>query len=399
MSKDKSQYKKLGVDSDKGDVRDVFSRLIDNDYPDAFVNIISNPIDDNYVLTQHSDGDGSKSVQRFLDYFVNKDRAIFRGIVDDGLTMNLGDIAASGFVFGPIIMTDTLNVGLISKGVKRIIMEQIARRIIALKEIYKDYGFNTIKFLGGETADLPDQVKSSVFDMTVTALALRGDVITGNVRPGDKIYGFASDGQAEWEEVPNSGIMANGLTLGRSCLMSSEYNKLTHLKRDDDFYTGKYDINDTPDILKGMTVSEAILSPARQWAIVIRKIIQKLKKVNAQDLLHGISMNTGGGATKIKHVGGQKPVHYSKMMPTPPPIFQLIQQESGETWENMYRTFNCGIGIDVVGKDDSVFHEAIKEASAECEVGVHELGFCFSADSEEKENKIILKTDFGTFSY
>lgn len=391
-----SMYEKLGIDPSKQSVRDIFAKVIDNEYQGAFVNIITDPYCENRVLTQHQDGDGSKFIQRMIHYLETGDEQVFAGMVDDALSMNSGDIAASGFVFGPWIITDVLNLSLPSE-LKEIVMKAVAVRLLELREIYKEHNFN-LKFLGGETADLPFQVRSGVFDIAITAWADKSDLVAGNIDAGDIIFGFASDGQASWEQEPNSGIMSNGLTLARSCLMSKSYNaKYPHLSGDGNYYNGRFNFDDFSEIsLGGLYVGEALLSPTRQWAIVIKTLISMLKEKNALHMLHGISMNTGGGATKISHVGSGGLI-YVKNMPTPPPFFQLIQSESEETWENMYRSFNCGIGIDVVGENNEIFHEAIIATSEMCNVGQYHLGGVVKGEGES--NQVWLSTPFGDFRY
>jgi phosphoribosylformylglycinamidine cyclo-ligase len=391
-----SIYKELGVDPGKENVRQAFKAVIDNEYPGAFVNIVTDPFDDSRALTQHQDGDGSKFVQRLLHSLETGDESVIGYMADDALSMNTGDIAASGFVFGPWIITDVLNLNL-EKNLKELVMKAIAERFRQLKKLYADYGFNQIKFLGGETADLRDQVKSGVFDIAITAWADKKDIIAGNVKAGDKIYGFSSAGRAVWEEKPNSGIMSNGLTLARSCLMSSAYNeKYPQLKRDGDFYKGRYLAGDEEKVLFNMTVSEAIMSPTRQWPIIIREIISALKHNNCQHMLHGISMNTGGGATKIAHVG-EGGIAYFKKMPNPPALFHLIQTESGEDWKAMYENFNCGVGLDVVGEDNFFFSESLKKVAEKFRIKLYELGECQS--SPAAENRVNLQTNFGKFEY
>jgi len=390
-----SMYEKLGIDPSKQSVRDIFERLIDNEYPGAFVNVITDPFCKYRVLTQHQDGDGSKFIQRMVHYLENGDETVFAGMADDALSMNSGDIAASGFVFGPWVITDVLNLNLPPE-LKKVVMKAVAVRLLELREIYKEHDFN-LKFLGGETADLPDQVRSGVFDIAITAWADKSDLITGNVDSGDIIFGFASDGQATWEQAQNSGIMSNGLTLARSCLMSKEYNeKYPYLKRDGDFYTGRFNYDDCPEVLDGISVGEALLSPTRQWAIVIKTLISILKEKNALHMLHGISMNTGGGVTKISHVGSGGLI-YLKNMPTPPPFFLLIKKESRESWKNMYRSFNCGIGIDVVGENDELFRHAVVATSEICNVNSYHLGGVLKGSGES--NQVRISTPFGDFCY
>ncbi|MCK5320029.1 hypothetical protein KAJ61_01425 [Candidatus Parcubacteria bacterium] len=389
-----SKYKELGVDPRKSNVRKIFTKYIANDYPDAFVNIVTDPENPDNVFTMHMDGDGSKIVQRVLHYLETGDVTIFQGAVDDAISMNTGDIAASGFITGKWVVTDVININAMNIP-KNIIMEQVAKRFSELINIYKENGFDMFYFLGGETADLPTQISSMVFDVGIYARTEKKNIVAGNVKPGDKIYGFASNGRASWENIDNSGMMSNGVTLARIDLMHKKYaEKYPFLNNKECAYRGKYKINDKPKMLNGMTVSEAILSPTRQWAIVIKRIIKKLKEKNKLSLLHGISMNTGGGATKIGHVGSG--ILYRKTMPKVPLIFKLIKEESEDSWRNMFETFNCGVGIDVVGENNPEFSKILKEVSEEIHVEMFDLGVC--EQFKRKKNKIELETPYGFFN-
>ncbi len=389
-----SKYKELGVDPGKSNVRKIFTKYIANDYPDAFVNIVTDPENPESVFTMHMDGDGSKIVQRVLHYLETGDATIFQGAVDDAISMNTGDIAASGFVTGKWVITDVININAMNIP-KDIIMEQVGLRFAELIEIYKQNGFDMFYFLGGETADLPTQVSSMVFDVGIYARTEKKNIISGNVQAGDKIYGFASDGKASWEDEENSGMMSNGVTMARIDLMNKEYGeKYKFLNNEDCAYRGNYKINDKPEVLNGMSVGKAILSSTRQWAIVIKRIIEKLKEKDKLSCLHGISMNTGGGATKIGHVGSG--ILYKKIMPDVSPIFKLIKEESGEIWRNMFETFNCGVGIDVVGEDDLEFKKILEEVSTETNIKMFNLGVCEKYEGDG--NKIELETPFGFFS-
>lgn len=395
MAEKKSKYAELGVDAGKTSVRKIFGKYVVNHFPQAFVNIVIDPFDPDIVFTQHMDGDGSKFVQRLLVYLETGDIGVIGGAVDDAFEMNMGDIAASGFVGGTITVTDVINIKNIEKLVpKDLILEQVAIRFEELINLYRQFGFNIV-FLGGETADLPDQVRSVVFDVALHARTKKSDIITGETFPGDKIWGFASDGQAKWEQGKNSGIMSNGLTLARTSLMWEGYTeKYPFLVREGGQYQGKYLVGEMSDHLD-MPVSDAVMSPTRLWSIVIKIIIDKLRSRKALYLLHGVSMNTGGGATKIGHVG--KGIVYKKKMPNPPGIFQLIHRESGEKWKDMFKGFNCGVGIDLVGKDSPIIEDVLKEVSEENGIACYELGVC-----EKKpglNNRVELDTSNGKFEY
>lgn len=385
-----SKYAALGVDAGKASVRKAFGKHIDNEYPYAFVNIVRDPMRRGWVRTQHMDGDGSKFIQRLLIHAETGRTDVFRGAVDDALQMNLGDIAASGFVFGPIMVTDVININRFNVP-KDMLMEEVGQRFGELMELYREHGFN-IHFLGGETADLPNQVKSIAFDVAVSAHAKRGDVIAGNVEPGDKIYGFASDGQAAWEDEPNSGIMSNGLTLAQHALMWEGYQeKYPNLGK----YQGLYKVGEQASQPYNFIVSEALTSPTRHWAILIKSLLEELRVADLYEDLHGISLNTGGGVTKISHVGSG--IIYYKQMPYPPDIFKLIHDKSEENWKNMYKGFNCGIGQDVVGRDNPRFRDVLQKVSDQTHVRLYELGICRA--SNDGQNHVIVETEQGTFEY
>lgn len=387
---EKSKYEQLGVDAGKVNVRRAFKRHIDNEFPFAFVNIVSDPLKRGWVRTQHMDGDGSKFVQRLLVHAETGNETVIRGAVDDALQMNLGDIAASGFVFGPIMVTDVLNIN--GKNVpKDVVMEQVGSRFGELMEMYRVHGFD-MRFLGGETADLTMQVNSVAFDVAVSAHARRKDIIAGKVRPGDKIYGFASDGQAIWEDETNFGIMSNGLTLARYATMWKGYGeRYPHLGR----YAGRFKVGEKAESPYNFVVSDAIISPTRQWAILIKSLLEELQKADIYKDLHGISMNTGGGATKISHVG--EGINYVKDMPEPPVLFRFIHEESGEGWKDMFKAFNCGVGLDVVGSDNPKFQEALQKVSDKTKVRLYELGVC--EPNNKVGNRVSLTTPYGKFSY
>jgi len=390
-----SQYEELGVDPHKESVKNAFKKLNENEVSRAFVNMITDPLNPTHYLTQHQDGDGSKLIQRFLNYYESGGQpGCFQHMADDALSMNTGDIAAAGFVSYPIIVTNVLDIG--RKDVKDIVMKEMAERFAELRELYAGYGME-LRFLGGETADLLDQVKSAVLNVTVTSWVDKAYVVSGNIRPGDIIFGFPSTGCAIWEKQSNPGIMSNGLTLSRKKTMAAVYNaKYPFLKRDGDFYSGQFLVGDRPDIMGGMTAGEMLTFPTRQWAIVIKILIDELKEAGIFHMLHGITMNTGGGCTKIKNIG--EDILYVKVIRDVPPAFRFIQQESGESWEDMFVDFNCGIGLDIIGANCPEFHSALKRVSDKIKLPLlPALGTCYS--NHGKGNAVLLDTPYGSWEY
>lgn len=391
------QYAQLGVDAGKKIVREIFDDGIETDFPGAFIKIFLSTLFPGFAGTQHGDGDGSKSILRILMYYITRDPSWLYGMVDDGWSMNWSDIAAGGFVRdGEYMITDIVNLNAFNVP-KDEILRAINTGIQLMLELYRQFGFgritNSIRFLGGETADLPRQVQTSVFDMTVSGYIPAVGVVKGDVRPGDLIWGFSSGGRAAWEDRQNSGIMANGLTLGINTLIHPDYvEQYPNLLPAGVTFNGRFHVND-PSGIYDMTIAQVLLSPTRQWAILIKILIDKLCADDAFHLLHGISVNTGGGATKIVNVGTGGIV-YHKTMPKPLGIFQLIQRESQECWRNMFRSFNCGIGIDVVG--DSHLEPYLNAVEIETGVRLHKLGCC-EADISSDKNRVVLQTPYGTF--
>ncbi len=388
---EQSLYSQSGVDARKSNVRAAFDHTIETEFPNAFCKVILDPLDTNLALTQHGDGDGSKFVQRLLIFAETGDPTVFRGAADDALQMNLGDIAASGFVGrGPIIVTDGININA-NTAPKVLIMQQLGSRLNELMEFYRGRGFD-MHFLGGETGDLVHQVKSIAFDVTVNARTPVEDVIKGNVEPGDTIWGFASDGMAYWEDEYNLGIMSNGLTLARKSLMWEGYQeKYPHLGE----YAGRFMVGEKAGLPYDIPVSHALISPTRHWALLLRRLFDSLKEAGLYQDLHGISMNTGGAVTKINNVGHD--IVYRKRMPEPPPIFKLIQQESGEKWVYMFENFNCGVGVDVVGKYSPQFQDVLGMVSRQAGIKLYELGKTETLN--DGMNHVIAETNYGNFHY
>lgn len=401
---EQGMYQQLGIDPHKKGVKKVFSKIIAKEFPHAFCVIGKHDLLPHVYFAKHSDGVGSKCLQRLLHYLLTKDSKVFRGDAADALIMNIGDVAACGFVGTyPYILTDII--GINSNNVdKAVIMREIGQGILDMIELYRQFGIEIV-FMGGETADLPDQIRTYTFDMDVFAMAAPAQVIKGNIQPGDKIFGFASDGRAVWEQEENSGIMSNGLTMTRIVLMHRKYAKeFPYLCRPDKPFQGRFEIDDKPfktEAMEDMTVSQAIMSPTRQYAIIVNLIIKKLRQRIGEDrwvseILHGISLNTGGGMTKIMNLGDK--IQYEKNMPNIPELFRLIQSETGEKWKYMLTTFNCGIGLDVIGSDEGgILSDVIHDVSAETSVKAFEYGSC--ERSKTAKNRLAVETFTGIYKF
>lgn len=391
---EKGQYNELGISTRKKLVEKAFKDLIDNHFPFAFCNIVYDSLLKGFAITLKKDGSGSKPVYRVIYYLETGDASILEDDAEDAYAMAAGDAGASGLLTQHI-MADTIDINKFNVD-KEVILNAIKKGFKKVIALHRQHGIEVF-CSGGETADLPIQQSSYTLNVGITARGPVKEVVTGETQVDDIIYGLASDGQAQWEKKPNSGIMANGLTLGASVLMHVDYSEkypfLTHPKKP---YQGKFYLHETPDELNGMSVGEAILSPTRQWAVVMKMIIEELKKTNSFHVLHGMTMNTGGGSTKILRLGEY--IHYKKRMPVPPGIFQLIQREGGVEWKEMFEDFNSGVGVDVIGSPEGGYLEdALKKVSEKSGINVYELGKC--TRSKNKKNTVYLETPYGNFHY
>jgi phosphoribosylaminoimidazole (AIR) synthetase len=391
-----SMYGKMGVDAHKGAVEDAFKDKINNIYPHAFVNITQDSLAPGYVRTLKVDGDGSKPTQHCLHFLETGDPKSFEASADDTFAMVAADGGAAGFV-REILFADCLDLNKFPiPGLKEAVMGAYSNRIGEIVKLHRRYGFS-VEFFGGETADLPSQVTTYVANGFYYSRTPEILVIQGNVQPGDQIWGFSSAGKAKWEKRRNSGLMCNGVTLACAVIMWEGYNqKYPFLRHEKQRYRGHYRVDDKLPGLGRTTASDALRSPTRQWAIVFRFLLEELCKQEALRLLHGLTVNTGGGATKILRLGQN--IRYVKQMPPWPPLFQLIYEEGNVSPGEMFEDFNCGVGADIIGSNESgVLEEAIRTASARAGIDYWHLGECQVCD--DSKNKVELDTPYGHFTY
>jgi len=369
---------------------------IENLFPYSFVPVQKDPLSKEWGRVMHSDGAGSKPIQNYLHWKETDNINVFKWIADDVVAMNLDDIfcvtadpavefvdyvAINRFKLPKIEFLKVLN-----NGFKRVF------------GILDRYGIN-ISWLGGETAEVSDQLRTVDVAGTARARVKIKDAITGEgVMPGDVIIGLGSYGKAVWEEEKNSGIMSNGLTVARHCLMTSGYvEKYPEIADSETVeYKGKFKTSQYLEEL-GMTVGEALISPTRIFAPVLKLIIEKYGSEN----IHGIVHGTGGGLTKILRIG--KEIHYIKNSLLPiPPIFSLIQRESGRLWQSIFEGLNNGIGIEIVAPKKLV--ENIMEDVGKFNIPVSVIGYCEKNKDKEKlstshGNRITIISKYGTFEY
>jgi len=334
-----SRYNARGVSASKEDVHAAIRNIDKGLFPTAFCKIIPDILggDPAWCNIMHADGAGTKSSLAYLYWKETGDLSVWKGIAQDALIMNIDDLLCVGAT-GNILVSSTIGRN------KNLIPGEVISAIIngteELCEELREMGVG-VYLTGGETADVGDLVRTIIVDSTVTCRMRRDEVIdAGNIRPGDAIVGLASFGQASYEKEYNAGMGSNGLTSARHDVFSS-YLTLQYPESFDPsvpgdlVYSGKFRLTD-PIGETGTDAGKMVLSPTRTYAPVIRKILD-----NQHNGIHGIVHCSGGAQTKVLHFADNVHIVKDNLFPVPP-LFRIIQEQSGTSWREMYKVFNMG---------------------------------------------------------
>lgn len=390
-SSDSNRYSRRGVSATKDDVHNAIRNIDKGLFPGAFCKIVPDYLtgDPEYCLVMHADGAGTKSSLAYMYWKETGDLSVWKGIAQDALVMNLDDLLCVG-VTDAILLSST-----IGRNKNRIPGEVIAAIINGTEELIaslRSFGVG-IYSTGGETADVGDLVRTIIVDSTVTARIRRSEVIdNSNIREGDVIVGLASYGQATYEDQYNGGMGSNGLTSARHDVFAG------YLARD---YPESYDPS-VPESLVysgSMTLNQEVagvpldagrlvLSPTRTYAPVIRKILEN-HPVND---IHGMVHCSGGAQTKILHFIEGLHIIKDSLFPVPP-LFKLIQEQSGTNWKEMYQVFNCGHRMELYV--DPAMAEDIIAVSESFNIEARIVGRVEAAPAK----KLTIKGPEGTFEY
>lgn len=392
MSQDISKrYSQRGVSAGKEDVHNAIKNVDKGLYPKAFCKIIPDYLtnDEEYCLIMHADGAGTKSSLAYMYWKETGDLSVWKGIAQDALIMNIDDLLCVGATDN-ILLSST-----IGRNKNLIPGEVISAIINGTEELIKDlksFGV-TIHSTGGETADVGDLVRTIIVDSTVTARMKRSDVIdNANIKPGDKIVGLASFGQATYEKDYNGGMGSNGLTSARhdvfSKYLAAKYPESFDAAVPEELvYSGSKKLTDTVENSL-LDAGKLVLSPTRTYAPVIKEI---LSKYNAKDI-HGMVHCSGGAQTKILHFIDQHHIVKDNLFEIPP-LFKLIQKESKTDWKEMYQVFNMGHRMEIYCKPEIA--EDLIAISKSFHIDAQIVGRVEAS----KEKKLTIKSQFGIFNY
>ena len=384
------RYNQRGVSASKEDVHNAIKNLDKGLFPKAFCKIVPDLLagDEEYCTIMHADGAGTKSSLAYLYWKETGDISVWKGIAQDAIIMNIDDLLCVGCT-DKILLSSTIGRN------KNLVPGEVISAIIngteEVLEMLRSHGME-IMSTGGETADVGDLVRTIIVDSTVTARMKRSEVISNdNIKAGHVVVGLASYGQATYEDAYNGGMGSNGLTSARHDV----FNNYLAEKYPESFdqsipqelaYMGSKKLT---DVVEGVSVDagKLVLSPTRTYAPVIKKILDDMPG-KVQGMVHC----SGGAQTKVLHFVEGLHIIKDNLFPTPP-LFKMIQEESGTDWQEMYKVFNMGHRMEIY----------LDEKDAQ---QVIEISKAFNIDAqivgrveEAEEKKVTIKGEHGTFEY
>ncbi len=384
------RYNLRGVSASKEDVHNAIKNVDKGLYPKAFCKIIPDILggDPDWCNIMHADGAGTKSSLAYVYWRETGDISVWKGIAQDALIMNIDDLLCVGATDN-ILLSSTIGRN------KHLIPGEVISAIIngteELLEELRGQGV-TIYSTGGETADVGDLVRTIIVDSTVTCRMRRSDVINNaNIAAGDVIVGLASYGKATYESEYNGGMGSNGLTSARHDVfgkyIAERYPESYDAAVPQELvYSGSTALTDTVEDVP-VNAGKLVLSPTRTYAPVIKAILDKMRSD-----IHGMVHCSGGAQTKVMHFVENKHVIKDNLFPVPP-LFDLIQRQSGTPWEEMYKVFNMGHRMEIYLAPEHA--QAIVDIAAGFGIEARIVGRVEAAPA----NRLTIISDKGTFEY
>ena len=386
-----NKYADRGVSHGKEDVHNAIKNIDKGLFPKSFCKIIPDTLsnDSDYCIIMHADGAGTKSSLAYVYWKETKDLSVWKGISQDSLIMNIDDLICVGATEN-IVVSSTIGRN------KKLIPGEIIKQIIeGNEEVISNlnkHGMNVVSS-GGETADVGDLVKTIIVDSTVFCRMKRADVIdNGNIIAGNVIVGLSSFGKASYEEEYNSGIGSNGLTSARhdvfeKSLKNKYPESFDNQISDELVYSGTKKVTDNIEN-SPLNAGKLVLSPTRTYAPLIKKIFEEIERKKINGIIHC----SGGAQTKILHFIDKLHIIKDNLFDLPP-VFKLIQQESGTSWKEMYQVFNMGHRMEIY-TDRSTAEKIINISN----------GFNIEAKivgrvEDSKNKKLTITSTYGTFEY
>ena len=384
-----SRYLQRGVSSGKEEVHQAIKHVDKGLFPKAFCKVIPDMLsgDRDYCLVMHADGAGTKSSLAYMYWKETGDLSVWKGIAQDAIVMNLDDLLCVG-VSGDILLSST-----IGRNKNKIPGEVISAIINGTEDILaelRELGV-PIYSTGGETADVGDLVRTIIVDSTVVARSKRNEIIENQIKPGNVIVGLSSSGQASYEDSYNGGMGSNGLTSARHDVFGSYLASKYPESYDPDVpselvYSGTKSLTDLIEGV-GVDAGKLVLSPTRTYAPLIREFV-----VQCRDQIDGMIHCSGGAQTKVLHFAEEVHIVKDQLFPIPP-LFSMIQEESGTDWREMYQVFNMGHRFEIY-TDEGTAQELIRMAKS-YHIEARIIGHC----EKSRHKKLTIRGDQGEFVY
>ncbi len=384
------RYSQRGVSASKEDVHKAIEKLDKGLFPQAFCKISPDFLggDPDFCNIMHADGAGTKSALAYLYWKETGDLSVWKGIAQDAIVMNTDDLLCVGCT-DKMLLSST-----IGRNKNLIPAEVIAALINGTEEVLqmlRDNGIG-INSTGGETADVGDLVRTIIVDSTLIARMKRSEIISNHtIKAGDVIVGLSSFGQATYEDTYNGGMGSNGLT-------SARHDVLGHYLADkytESFdpavpanlvYSGSKNLTDAVENTS-LNVGQLILSPTRTYLPVAKVFLEELRPY-----IHGMVHCSGGAQTKVLHFVDKLHIIKDNLFPIPP-LFQLIQAESGTSWQEMYKVFNMGHRLEVYM--DEQHAQTLIQIAESFGIAAQIVGRVEASEVK----KVTIKSEFGEFGY
>ena len=387
---DESRYAHRGVSAGKEEVHAAIEGVDKGLFPRSFCKIVPDYLtgSEDHCVVMHADGAGTKSSLAYMYWKETGDLSVWKGIAQDALVMNLDDLLCVGAT-GPILLSSTIGRN------KHLIPGEVIKAIIqgteSLLEELRGYGID-IQSTGGETADVGDLVRTIIVDSTVIARMRRDEVIdNANIAPGQVVVGLASDGEAQWESSYNGGMGSNGLTSARhdvfeKALMHQFPESFDPGTDERWVYTGTQRLTDSVDGVP-LDAGKLVLSPTRTYAPLLAKVLPSWRS-----RIKGMVHCSGGAQTKVLHFAQNVHVVKDNLFETPP-LFRMIQSNSGTDWKEMYQVFNMGHRMEIY--TDEIAASAIIDEAHAMGVGAQIIGRCESYVG----SRVTVSGEHGTYHY
>lgn len=388
-----SLYNERGVSAQKEEVHAAIKSLDMGLYPKAFCKIYPDYLggDEHYVNIMHADGAGTKSILAYLYWKETGDVSVWKGIAQDAIVMNLDDLLCVG-VYNNIVFNSTID-----RNKKRIpgeVLEQVINGSQELFDNLRRYGIH-IQYLGGETADVGDVVRTIAVNGTMTCRWPKQKLITNEkIRAGDVIVGLASYGQCAYETEYNSGLGSNGLTSARHDVLNKYYAEkypetFEPALNSDVVYIGEHKMTDRLNVAgKEITIGKLLLSPTRTYAPVLKVLLEE-----HMSAIHGLIHCSGGGQTKcLKYVPGNVRIIKDDLF-LPPVIFDVIQKAGNAPASEMYQVFNMGCRLEVYTSEKKA--GTIIETAGQFGVDARVIGRVEASEQQE----LIIRTREGELRF